>query len=196
MDSGYRTRIEEFLSVSLPVDFDYNPIRSIKLLDKVRMESLMLERAPFFFIEKAVALLNADSACYSVIGEALISRERTAGHFPDRPIVPLIELCKSIAQTGMVLAAFYGDQTKIPIAISAGKSKATAKSLIDAPATILIRASLTRFRSPLNVVNGTTYLVEADRSLAEIGRLDDVTYTLIDRDEALGKRTTLALASQ
>lgn len=181
---GSRTRIEAFLGVSLPEGFEINPTDAVELLDQSALGELMLERPPFFFIEKAAAIADGNGTFKTVFGYFHMTEAHVAGHFQGCPIVPLIELCKGMAQTGIALAALQGNETVAPIAISAGASKATAKSLIDAPARILTRVELTGRRAALSFVDGVTYLVN-DHNTTEIGRLERIVYTLVLRTELL-----------
>lgn len=79
-------------------------------------------------MERAVAIGN-----HTVLGLARMTIERSAGHFPTKPIVPSIELCKPMAQAGIVLVILRAQAQETPIAIGSGKSRARAKDLIAAP---------------------------------------------------------------
>lgn len=169
-----REAVERFLATPLPPDFVFpvgTHLKEVDFLGMAELQALMLERPPFYFIERAVVVNST-----TVWGVADMSLERSAGHFPGRPIVPLIELCKAIAQTGIIIAALQGDTTQAPIAIRAGKSRALTRELVDAPARIAIRTELTQVRHGLMFVSGTTYLQGKP-----IGSLEDTTYILVDR---------------
>ena len=140
------------------------------------MEELMLERAPFFFIERAVAIGN-----HTVLGLARITIERSAGHFPTKPIVPLIELCKAMAQTGIILASLHAHPDEAPIAIGAGASKALAKELVAAPVEVLIKVTLQGARLKLYFVDGCAFV-----DGGKIGTLDKIIYTLLPREQLTG----------
>jgi 3-hydroxymyristoyl/3-hydroxydecanoyl-(acyl carrier protein) dehydratase len=172
-----RDQISEFLEARLPAELAIGDADNIQLLGYEQMEELMLERAPFFFADKAVAINNS-----TVWAAATMTEQRSAGHFPGRPIVPLIELCKATAQAGIILAALQGQASEAPIAISAGESKALAKDLIDAPVRILICVTLAQTRMRLHFVNGVTYI-----DGVRVGSLNKIVYTLMERERLLQK---------
>lgn len=134
-----------FLGVQLPRNFSIPGGARVQCFQKISdkkeedMRALMLERPPFFFVERAIAV--EANGKITVWGVAPMSEERSAGHFPEKPIVPLIELCKAMAQTGLIVAALKGEG-RVPIAIGSGDSRAIARELIPAPMTALIKASL------------------------------------------------------
>jgi len=128
--------IQDFLGTALPADFSPVAADCIRFLGTPEMETLMLERSPFYFIERAVAMGTA------VWGVARFSEEHSAGHFPGKPTIPLIELCKGMAQTGISLVALLGTPQEAPIAIGSGPSRALTKDFVQAPATILFNATL------------------------------------------------------
>jgi hypothetical protein len=97
-DSARRQEVEAFLGVPLPEDELLCAGEALRFLHEIDMEDLVLEPAPFFFIERAVAIGQ-----HTVLGLAHMTAEGSAGHFPRKSIVPLIELCKAMAQTGIML---------------------------------------------------------------------------------------------
>lgn len=141
--------VQDFLGVVLPDDFCPSPAESVRFLSTPDLETLMLERAPFYFIERAVATDD------SVWGVARFSEDHSAGHFPGKPVIPLIELCKGMAQTGISLVALLGAAEEAPIAIGSGQSRAVAKDFVKAPATILFKATLAR--PPLGIRVATVF---------------------------------------
>lgn len=169
-----KAAIAKFLDIVLPADLSVGDDDQIKTFDRAGLETLLIERAPFYFIERAVVINGTD-----VLGVADMTAERCAGHFPGRPIVPLIELCKAMAQTGIILVATKGDSTEAPIAIGAGESDAVAQHLIKAPARILIKISF-KSKFKLHFGDGTAYL---DGS--PIGTLKKIKYVLVGRDRLL-----------
>jgi 3-hydroxymyristoyl/3-hydroxydecanoyl-(acyl carrier protein) dehydratase len=171
-----RAAIETFLGVQLPDDEDLFGTEEPRFLKLSDIEELMLERAPFFFIERAVAIGN-----HTVLGLARITIERSAGHFPTKPIVPLIELCKAMAQTGIILASLHAQPHEAPIAIGAGASKALAKELVTAPVDVLIKVTLQGARLKLYFVDGCAFV-----DGGKIGTLDKIIYTLLPREQLTG----------
>lgn len=189
--SGSETRTttwqdaESFLGAQIPGALPAEG--SIELLNQPEMEDLMLERRPFFIIDRAVVMRDADGKCVDVYGAVHFTEEMVAGHFPGRPIVPLIYLCKAMAQTGIILTAEHGQRSQAPIAIKEGGSEATTKSLVDAPARIITKVTRIKGRGPVHFVDGSAFLVNADRSVSEIGKLNNIVYTLIERALLLKK---------
>jgi len=169
-------RIEQFLGAPLPSEDHQFGESEPHLLDRSALNDLLLEREPFFFIDRAVAV--GDRIAFAV---ARMTTERSAGHFPGRPIVPLIELCKAMAQAGLILIALKGDQNEAPIAIGSGRSKAVAKGLIPAPVDILIKVTLETSRLKVHLVNGSTFV-----GTQKIGTLADILYTLVPKAGLLG----------
>lgn len=168
-------RAARFLGALTPKEFALNATDEVKYLERADLEEVVLEREPFFFIDKAVAVSRKE-----IWAVAMVTAERSAGHFPGRPSVPLIDLCKLIAQAGSILAALWAGPNEIPIAVSAGESKAHSRNLVDAPVVVLVHATLTQSRQRLHQVNGTIY---ANRQ--KIGSLTKILYTLVDRDKVL-----------
>ena len=176
LPDSFRSGIGSFLEALLPPE----PIQGahLRFLDTGELERLMLERPPFFFIEKAVAVDGK-----TVWARARMDEARSAGHFPGRPIVPLIELCKAMAQTGIILAGLQGDESKAPIAIGSGPSEALAKDLIDAPVTVLIKVQLMRQKfGRFFSIDGTAYV-----DGVPVGALPEIRYVLMDREQLLRK---------
>ena len=96
-----RGEIESFPGVPLPSGEDLSEAEKLRFLKQNGTEDLMRERAPFFFIERAVAIDN-----HTVLGLARMTVERSAGHFPAKPIVPLTELCKPMAKPASYWLSF------------------------------------------------------------------------------------------
>ncbi len=176
---------ETFLGAQLPGALPADG--SIELLNQIAMEELMLERRPFFIIDRAVVMRDADGKCVDVYGSVTFTEDMVAGHFPDRPIVPLIYLCKAMAQTGIILVAQHGQRSQAPIAIKESGSEATTKNLLDAPAVIITKVTRVKGRGPIHYVDGASFVVNGDRSVSEIGRLNGIVYTLIERSTLLKK---------
>jgi 3-hydroxymyristoyl/3-hydroxydecanoyl-(acyl carrier protein) dehydratase len=175
-DIDSRLAVEAFLGVPLPSDEDLFGGEALRFLRQTDMEALMLERAPFFFIERAVAI-----GTHTVLGLAPMTVERSAGHFPGKPVVPLIELCKAMAQAGIVLASLQALPHEAPIAIGSGESKALAKELILAPVDVLVAVRLKASRLGLHIVEGSAYV-----GGKKIGTLAKIVYTLLPRDQLTG----------
>jgi 3-hydroxymyristoyl/3-hydroxydecanoyl-(acyl carrier protein) dehydratase len=171
-----RHSVESFIGTPLPVGEELPQTEAPRYLTQPDMERLMLERPPFFFVERAVAF-GQDT----VFGLARMSVERSAGHFPTKPIVPLIELCKAMAQVGIVLTSLHAKSDEVPIAIGAGESKALAKELVVAPVDLLLKVRLQASRLGIFIVDGSAYV-----DGRKIGTLAKIVYTLLPRQQLLG----------
>ncbi len=147
---------EEFLGVAMPARFhdavqaDGRSPAELELHDTVAIYSRLLERPPFFLVSKAVSMGRSD-----LWAVAPISLERCAGHFPQRPIVPLIRMCEAAAQAGVFLIGLNGTAEHAPIAVGSGNSKATTKHFVEPPVTLLIHARKVRERM------GSLFVVDA-----------------------------------
>lgn len=183
---GDLQQVQRFLGVTTPKGFHIPDGADVRYFDKAGLEQLMLERGPFFFIDRAVAFEWKDGEGKTqkeVWTVANMTRERSEGHFPGRPIIPLIELCKAMAQSGIVVASLEASADDAPIAIGSGESRATARDLIQAPAMILVRATLTKQRRMrMFWIDGTCYI-----DGQEIGTLVNIWYMLVERDRLMGK---------
>jgi 3-hydroxymyristoyl/3-hydroxydecanoyl-(acyl carrier protein) dehydratase len=175
-DLHRRGEVETFLGVPLPSGQALFDTEAPRFLRQGDMEELILERAPFFFVERAVAIGD-----HTVLGLARMTVERSAGHFPKKPIVPLIELCKAMAQAGIVLVSLKAQPHEAPIAIGSGESKALAKELIVAPVDVLIKVTLQASRLKLHIVEGSAFIRGQ-----KIGTLARIIYTLLPREQLAG----------
>lgn len=175
-----RERMEEFLGAKLPVDFTGAEAVNARLLNRENIGSLILERPPFMWIDCA-AITDGGNVIW---GAATMTEEMSDGHFPGRPIVPLIHLCKCIAQTGIIASALQGSLNYAPLGDESGTSKALAKDLIDAPARVLTKVWLTTpFLERICLLAGVVYYEGA-----LVGELKGMTYKLVPRRIILRKR--------
>jgi 3-hydroxymyristoyl/3-hydroxydecanoyl-(acyl carrier protein) dehydratase len=172
-DALIRRKVEAFLGVPIPDGDDPAADGELRFLSLSDIEDLILERAPFFFVDRAVAIGNQ-----TVLGVVRMSAERCAGHFPGKPIVPLIELCKAMAQAGIVLVSLHARPHESPIAIGSGESKALAKDFIVAPADVLVKVRLQISRLGLYFVEGSAF-VDGQK----IGTLAKIVYTLVAKEQ-------------
>jgi len=175
-DALRRRDAEAFLGVGLPGGEVLFADEAPRFLLQCDMEKLILERAPFFFVERAVAIGD-----HTVLGLARMTAERSAGHFPGKAIVPLIELCKAMAQAGIVLVSLHARPHEAPIAIGSGESKALAKELIVAPVDVLIKVRLQISRLGLYFVEGSAFVAGQ-----KIGTLAKIVYTLVPKEQLTG----------
>ena len=133
-----RAEVGDFLGVQLPatdiISFDVAG-GAVQGFDEVAIGQLLRERPPFFRIGRAVAL-GEDR----LLGVTTVTEEHCDGHFPGTSIVPLIEMCKMAAQTGVLLIALSAPPDHVPIAVGSKESKAESRNFIRPPATLLIEA--------------------------------------------------------
>lgn len=161
-----KLEIENFLGVPLPPKLIL-PEAPVRVLDKPDLESLLLERKPFFLVDKAVVI--GKELAFAVV---TINPEQCAGHFPGRPIVPLIRMCEATAQTGVILVAANVASDHAPIAIGSGSSEALTKSFVEPPVTLLIEVKkISEKFGALFVIEGKIY-VKGD----EVAQLKGIKY--------------------
>lgn len=168
--------IQNFLNIRLPINYSLplvgNDNLEVQFLEKTDLCGIIAERPPFFIPERAVVLGKE-----TVLAQVEITIERCRGHFPDKPIVPLIRLCESIAQTGVILAAQHSKFDTIPIAYGSGDSKALTRELIQAPSAFIIEVKLIRPpRMGVMLLKGTAY-----KDGEPVGSLDQIKYMAIPR---------------
>ncbi|GEM_PF-5096900 len=131
---GIRQQVGAFLGLIVPGGLEI-PSENLQFLDQDGIQELLLERPPFFMINKAVAFGSNE-----VLSIAHISVERCAGHFPGHPIIPLIRMCECAAQTALILGGLNAGKDQAPIAVGSGDSKAHARNLVEPPVTLVISA--------------------------------------------------------
>jgi len=173
--------VSRFLRVPLPEDFTAPNEASPVFLNQRNLHTLVIERPPFLMPNKAVMLFGEEEKVVWAV--ARMTEKRCEGHFPERPIVPLIRLCECLAQTGMFLVASQGDsKTHSPVASAAGASRAFIKDFLDAPVTLLLRVELVKTRHGFYFAKGTAY---ADGK--KVGTLMDIRYSLVPRSTMVRK---------
>jgi 3-hydroxymyristoyl/3-hydroxydecanoyl-(acyl carrier protein) dehydratase len=172
-------RIEAFLGVPLPKESGIDPSDKLRFLEQGDIEKLVLERPPFMWVDHAV-LVQPTKGKQVVWGRAHMSAERAAGHFPSRPVVPLLHLCIVMAQTAAIASALQVKGESEPIGITSGDANATAKELLDAPATVLTKCVVERYKMYNCFLNGTVY-----HKGEEVGTLADMRYLLSPRSMIL-----------
>ena len=129
-----KVAIENFLGIPLPNKIVL-PDGGFVLLDSDRLGERVLEQKPFFLIERAVGI-GTDY----VLAVAAITEKHCAGHFPGRPVVPLIRMCEAAAQAGVIVVALSCGRDHVPIACGSASSKALTRKFIEPPVTLLIEA--------------------------------------------------------
>jgi 3-hydroxymyristoyl/3-hydroxydecanoyl-(acyl carrier protein) dehydratase len=110
-----------------------------------------------------------------------ISEEKCKGHFPTRPIVPLIRICETVAQTGVVLVACNTGPMQVPIAVGAGEAKALTRTFIEPPVSLLIVVQLKEQKfGSLFVLDSRIFVGDE-----EVGQLKGIKYLCPARDKVV-----------
>ncbi len=147
-----REEIKDFLGVLVP-DEILIPDAETFFYTQEDLYDLVMERPPFFMVNRAVAI-GTDM----VLSVAHISVTRCEGHFPKRPIVPLIRMCECAAQSGLVLVALNVSDDKVPMAFGSGNSIARTKDVVEPPVTILFYGKKVREKMGLFVVDSEFFV--------------------------------------
>lgn len=158
---GRQIAIEKFLEVALPAD-TVLPDGGLKFFAEADINDLILERRPFFWIDKAVSIGND-----FMLTSTLVTRAQCEGHFPDHPVVPLIEIFRIAAQTGLLLTALNIPDSQEPIAGGSGKNRAKTNEFIEAPAIILAEAIKTHYKMGLYFIDTKIYANNFEVATAE-----------------------------
>ena len=167
MEDSVRAEVEKFLGLKVPEKLlaDLNG-DEVKYLASKDLEDLLLERKPFFLVDKAVGI---GKNC--VLGIVNIATIQCAGHFPGRPIVPLIRMCEATAQTGVILVGLNTSHDQAPIAIGAGPSKALTRTFIEPPVTLLIAVTkIAEKFGALFIVDGKIFVDE--KAVAKLSKIE------------------------
>jgi len=178
-----RLMIESFLEVSLgnialPTDVR---AEQITLLNRQDIEACVVERPPFVLLGKAVIIGGS-----YILSAAPISVARCEGHFPDRPVVPLVRMCEAAAQTGVVLFQHNITTDKIPVAMGSERNRSLISDFTEPPITLLIEGIRIKERkNTFCEVNGKIY---ADGR--PIAYIDEIKYLTAPRS-AVTRRTAI-----
>lgn len=135
-------KIENFLGLKLPQDLDLSAFGSdAKFLDRPEIEKVLLERSPFYFVEKAIVFGKDHDKV--VLTKLTISKERCEGHFPSplRTIAPFIEFFKACAQSAILLGGLMVPN-HVTIANGEGRFVSFNKRFIFAPVDVFVVAKV------------------------------------------------------
>lgn len=175
--------LESFLgaslqSVLLPTDA-ITTDGEIRLFDEGDLQKLVVERPPFLLVEKAVSI-GSDY----ILSTARITPERCAGHFPDRPVVPLIRMCEATAQTGMLLVALNAGESVVPVAVASGESRTLTKTFTEPPVTLLVEGRKVKERP------GIMYVVDGKihANGGEVAILSGIKYLVPPKEYVFPKK--------
>jgi 3-hydroxymyristoyl/3-hydroxydecanoyl-(acyl carrier protein) dehydratase len=131
-----KEKIENFLKIKLPdsivIENDF-----INAKNREGIEELVYERAPFMCIERIILL---EGKFKRVISTANVTFDMCDGHFPGRPMIPLLIYSKIIALTGEILVSWLKGFDFIPLAIKADNVRSESRKIISPPALIITEA--------------------------------------------------------
>lgn len=129
------------------------------LLNEKIIKEILIERLPFFKIDRAIYFNDN----LSLLGVVEVKKEACEGHFPGKPIIPLILLAEAMAQTSVLTAAaqhWFNIKDKdnlIPIAIGCGEAKMLAKKFLSPPMRFLIKTEILKKKMSLYLINAAIY---------------------------------------
>jgi 3-hydroxymyristoyl/3-hydroxydecanoyl-(acyl carrier protein) dehydratase len=173
MISGVEIRqieqIEKFLGVKIPDPSSFMGGLSIfSTMDIGSIKTLIFERPPFLCLNKAVVFGRQGSSC--VITTSVVTKEACEGHFPKRPMIPLLLFSKAIALTGELLVAWVKKPASVvPLAKEAIRVKTKSRNLIEPPAVVLTEACLLRAKGQYCLVSARSWVGE--ENIASIKKL-------------------------
>jgi len=173
---GTKIAIEKFLSIPLPAEVIL-PEGEPKFFVYEDIKALILERKPFFWIDKAVSVGND-----FMLTSTKVTVRQCEGHFPGYPVVPLIEIFRLAAQTGLLLTALNLSAGHEPLAGGSGKNRSKLDVFIEAPVSILVEAKKTAFKMGLYFVDTKIYA----HNLA-IATAENIIYTSMPKSSIVSK---------
>lgn len=181
-------KIGKFLGAVIPNIFETSANFSvIGRLDLKGIEGLILERAPFLCVEKAVILDNQRDRV--ILSMSVVTREMCDGHFPGRLFIPLIIFAKIIALTGELLVSWVKkDFDIIPLAMRTGDVRAVIGDLIAPPALVLTKARFLSEKRGFSWVEASAWV--GNEEVANINRL---CYYLMARSSFFAGSTELKI---
>lgn len=177
MDSAKKTEIENFLGMSMPSgpvvpdvpNFVWPdvPNNEVRFLDRADIEKVLLERLPFYYIEKAVSLGKDDKRV--VLTKAVITKDRCEGHFPPplRTIAPFIEFFKACAQSGILMGSLL-IPNHVPIANGEGHFKSYNKRFIFAPVDVMVESKVDSWLEYGTKMVGNTMIYAQNTAVAQL----------------------------
>ena len=156
-----KLEIGNFLGVTLPEQIALPHNCKIRFLERTDIENILLERSPFYFIDKAISFRNDNNNEDLILSVATITEAKCEGHFPLRLIAPYIEFFKLAAQSGVLLAGLT-TPNHVPIANGDGRFSSFVKHFIYPPVKVLIESRIEKWYEYGTKLSGenTTYVDE------------------------------------
>jgi len=138
-EMGWR-KVEKFLETTISESLKNKDGFSItEKLDAKRIEELILERAPFLCIDKAVILDKG--GVKTIVTTSVVTKDMCDGHFPNRLMIPLLIFSKIIALTGEILVSWVKQPSKIvPLAMRASEVRTSSRDLVTPPTLVVTEA--------------------------------------------------------
>jgi len=129
------------------------------VLNRLDIEGLVVERAPFFKIWEAKYF----PAKKTLLSMTEIGVEECAGHFPSYPVVPLIRISERMAQTGLLLIGVSNKKEgKTPVAVSHNDGRALSNNLFHPPLSLVIKAEIMKCKFGVYIVDTCAYSASAE----------------------------------
>lgn len=157
LEMNQKEKIWEFLGVKKPEhlelsnDMIEDERTKIEFWDTEKVEQRTAMKKPFWRIDAAVVLSNPERAGEkAIITKSEVTLEDCEGHYPEGDVVPLIEIVKRIAQSG-ILVVDYDKEPAIdpekgpkytPEVVSEKGTESHIVEYIKSPAVIIIEGKI------------------------------------------------------
>ncbi len=126
------------------------------------IEEVTLLSNPFLWIKKAAVVKNTGGndgviPWPEVWAVAEVTEVMCAGHFRGRLLVPFIEMCKMMVQTGLIAVNMHAKKNWVAIATGNDSSGLLLDKPLPAPALLLVHSFITERKKTRFVFNGEIY---------------------------------------
>jgi 3-hydroxymyristoyl/3-hydroxydecanoyl-(acyl carrier protein) dehydratase len=148
-------KLEDFFGTRLPDPITIENGLSIDLRDRMGIERLVHERAPFLCIDKAILI---EGSCNRIISMASVTIEMCEGHFPGRPMIPLLVFSKIIALTGEILVSWTKKSDAVPLAIRADNVRAKSRKIVSPPTRVVTEAIYLREKTGISYLAAKSWV--------------------------------------
>lgn len=154
-----------------------------KVVDSQEMEEHTAMRKPFWRIDNAIILKSSEGKPDAIICTSVITKAECEGHYPERAIVPIIEIVRRFAQAGITLVDYNKepniegkDRKYAPEVIGAGSTKSYIQQYIPDPVLIIIEGQIKEVENHNYKLDLIAYNGETGEKIASI---EDIEYVAI-----------------
>lgn len=172
--------IADFLGTMLPENQSdkFNNGEVVFFDSPTEIEKMTSLSQPFLWLKKAVAVKNNDDDVFwrDVWAVAEITEQMCAGHFRDKLLVPFIEMCKTMVQTGLIAVNMHAKKDWVAIAIGNASSDLFLEKPMPAPTSLLIHSRIIERKRARFMFDGTIYF-----NNARVGEIKGVKSLIVPR---------------